>query len=246
MDLVPLTPGALIGRILLVDADLISQSQTGHRLTQHGAHVSSFETGEDAVNELLLLRANQQLPAAIILDTALPGISGSLCIRELRRTGYNGPIIAYTSQERAGDREVCLRSGCDRWLPKSAGMNELLSCLRAFLTTRENRRHQPLQQMIDEYHWPVISVSDDLPYDYHLQELMAEHGFCPLPASPDPQPVSCSPADAHITAATPTASENTLRISDDDVRPTDFGLTLEDLYPLPPQAQSDSRCSARS
>ena len=173
MDLIPLSTDAITGRVLLIDANLLTQSQTGHRLTQHGAHVSSFETGEDALHELRLLQATQHPPAAIVLETSLPGMAGPLCIRELRRTGYNGPILAYTSQERDGNREVCLRSGCDHWLRKSDGIDRLLSCLRATLQSPAPSPDWSVQRLIDEQHWPDRVACDPSPYDQHLQALMS-------------------------------------------------------------------------
>lgn len=67
-----------------------------------------------------LQRALDEKPDLILLDIAIPGMTGLEVARRLKGDGATRPILilALTAKAMPGDREACLDSGCDAYLAK--------------------------------------------------------------------------------------------------------------------------------
>lgn len=76
--------------ILLIDDDLVSREVIATVLTLHGHLVHSAETGSEA---LQMLEAGTVMPGVVLLDTQLPGLSGSELIEKLRQLGQDEIIL---------------------------------------------------------------------------------------------------------------------------------------------------------
>lgn len=76
--------------ILLIDDDLVSREVIATVLTLHGHMVHSAEDGSQA---LQMLEAGEVVPGLVLLDTQLPGISGSDLIAGLRKLGQDEIIL---------------------------------------------------------------------------------------------------------------------------------------------------------
>jgi CheY-like chemotaxis protein/HPt (histidine-containing phosphotransfer) domain-containing protein len=57
--------------------------------------------------------------------------------RRLRQAGYTAPIIALTAHAMGQDRQTCLDAGCDGYLTKPCGRNELLAAIAGYLDRKE-------------------------------------------------------------------------------------------------------------
>ena len=86
--------------------------------------------------------AHEAMPELILLDINLPDIDGLEATRRLKHDPHTQhiPIIALTTNVVSGDREHFLEAGCDGYLAKPIGKNELLSTVARFIV------HRPDQQ----------------------------------------------------------------------------------------------------
>lgn len=98
-------------------------------LSSQGAHVELVENGQQAVDKAL-----SQDYDAVLMDIQMPVLDGYSATRELRRRGYERPIIALTAHALADDRERCFRSGCTDHLSKPIARDSLLKTLMRLVT----------------------------------------------------------------------------------------------------------------
>src|SRR5439155_2564879 len=70
----------------------------------------------------------------------LPGMDGLRVVSDLRGRGVSIPVLALTARASMEDRVIGLDSGCDDYLPKPFGFDELLARLRALLRRATSRQ----------------------------------------------------------------------------------------------------------
>ena len=84
-------------------------------LKSKGYNVLEATNAEEALE---ILQA--QIPDLILMDIALPGMSGEELTRQIKGTPQwrHLPIIALTAHAMKGDREQFLKAGCDDYISK--------------------------------------------------------------------------------------------------------------------------------
>ncbi len=110
-------------KILVVDDKEDSRVLVGKVLRLRGYEVIGAGTGEDAVN-----MAQTELPDLILMDVRLPsGIDGLEATRRIKAIPQLAhiPILAMTASVRPEDMQRALDEGCDGFVRKPIGIDEL-------------------------------------------------------------------------------------------------------------------------
>jgi CheY-like chemotaxis protein len=125
--------GSLDARILLAEDGPDNQRLLRQILTKAGASVAIVEDGRAAVREALAAAATDEPFDLILMDMQMPILDGYHAVRQLRAKGYGAPIVALTAHAMTGDRDLCLKAGCDEYLTKPIRRAELLATLQSIL-----------------------------------------------------------------------------------------------------------------
>ncbi|HSW04905.1 response regulator transcription factor [Aquabacterium sp.] len=81
----------------------------------------------------------------VVLDLALPGLSGLQLLRRLRERGDSVPVLVLTASGDTHDRVLGLNAGADDYLPKPFDLAELEARLRALYRRRLGAVHAVVQ-----------------------------------------------------------------------------------------------------
>ncbi|MBV8431892.1 MAG: response regulator transcription factor [Solirubrobacterales bacterium] len=118
-------------RVLVIEDDDAVRAAIRRALLLGGYEVLQAPTGEEG-----LLRAQTDVPDAIVLDLGLPDIDGVDVTRTLRQSGDRTPILMLTARAAIEDRVDGLEAGADDYLVKPYDVRELQARLKAIM-----RRH---------------------------------------------------------------------------------------------------------
>jgi len=142
----------LRGRILLAEDGPDNQRLIAYLLRKAGADVTVAQNGREAVDKAIgaMFGRRSGDPSEpfdlILMDMQMPVLDGYAATKILRDKGYRGPIIALTAAAMAGDREQCLRVGCDDYVAKPIERQKFLSLIADYLQhacTCSNCRGRP-------------------------------------------------------------------------------------------------------
>src|ERR1700716_3761627 len=114
------------GRVVVVEDDPLQAEALAFILRQEGYIVELASTGAEG----LAVARSQPAPDTVLLDVALPDLSGVEVARRLR-AGSNVPIIMLTAPRHEIDKITGLDPGPDDSLPKPFSHGELLARIRA-------------------------------------------------------------------------------------------------------------------
>jgi len=115
-------------RVVVVEDDPLQAESLAFILRQEGYIVDLASTGAEA----LAVARTQPPPDTVLLDVALPDLSGVEVARRLR-AGSNVPIIMLTARRNEIDKITGLDAGADDYLTKPFSHGELLARIRAQL-----------------------------------------------------------------------------------------------------------------
>ncbi|MCA9150200.1 MAG: PAS domain-containing protein, partial [Planctomycetales bacterium] len=118
VELVPQGP-CLKGKLIMViddrrDVRFIAE----YMLRDAGADVETAENGQQGIDLLQRLKAEQRLPDCVVTDIQMPEMDGYETTKRLRLDGYKRPILALTASAMKEEREKCLRAGCTAHMAK--------------------------------------------------------------------------------------------------------------------------------
>jgi DNA-binding response OmpR family regulator len=114
------------GRVVVVEDDPLQAESLAFILRQEGYVVDLASTGAEALE----IARGQPAPDTVLLDVALPDLSGVEVARRLR-AGSNVPIIMLTARRNEIDKITGLDAGADDYVTKPFSHGELLARIRA-------------------------------------------------------------------------------------------------------------------
>jgi DNA-binding NarL/FixJ family response regulator len=128
------------GRVLIVDDDAGVRALVAAVVEQAGFEAQQVASGEEA-----LRTTAAQLPALVLLDVVLPGISGYEVCQRLREEYGDAVPIVFLSGERTAeyDRAAGMLLGADDYMVKPFDPGELLARIR-----RHASRAHPLGEAV--------------------------------------------------------------------------------------------------
>ena len=115
--------------------------------------IEGYQVAKALRGDTGLTMAMAQSPDLIVLDVMLPGMDGLDVCRELRRRGFENPIIMLTAKGDEIDRVVGLEVGADDYVTKPFGLRELLARIRVRL-----RRQPPSRRLLARYVFGAVEI----------------------------------------------------------------------------------------
>jgi two-component system response regulator MprA len=131
------------GRVLLVDDDRALRDAVGRALRLEGFSVTLAANGLEAL-EL----ATTTPPDIVVLDVAMPSMSGVEVCRRMRAGGARTSVLMLTAKDGIRDRVEGLDAGADDYLVKPFALDELLARVRAGV--RRAEAPAPLEEDTEE------------------------------------------------------------------------------------------------
>src|SRR3981081_3522623 len=116
------------GRVVVVEDDPLQAESLAFILRPEGSDAALASTGAEA----LAVARGQPAPDTVLLDVALPDLSGVEVARRLR-AGSNGPRIILPARRNEIDKITGLDAGADDYVTKPFSHGELLARIRAQL-----------------------------------------------------------------------------------------------------------------
>jgi CheY-like chemotaxis protein/HPt (histidine-containing phosphotransfer) domain-containing protein len=164
--------------ILLAEDAPINQKVAVSTLSKMGFEVTVAKDGIKAVS-----LCQEEAFSVILMDCQMPNMDGfeaTVAIRLLEQTGDSHiPIIALTANAMASDRDRCLESGMDDFVPKPFSREVLYNTLNKWIksTSSTEPETQPLSQEKDSTNTEMPTIAEDL-IDFQaldqLREAMGE------------------------------------------------------------------------
>jgi PAS domain S-box-containing protein len=127
-------------RVLLAEDGADNRRLVGLVLSRAGAAFRTVENGSLVVPELERAQAAGEPFDLVLMDMQMPEVDGYAATAEVRRAGFELPVVALTAHAMAGDRERCLSAGCDGYLTKPIDRAELVAVLAALFDRAAARR----------------------------------------------------------------------------------------------------------
>lgn len=116
-------------RILLAEDGACIRRLIEHMLGKTGAEVVSVENGQLAVDAFAQAILSGNPFDLVLMDIEMPILDGYGAASALRSRGWDGPVVALTARDDAGDRTKCLEAGCSDYLRKPFDAPSLIGAI---------------------------------------------------------------------------------------------------------------------
>ena len=124
----PADPSAL--RVLLAEDNRDLQQILARRLRFLELEVVAAMNGREAVILVQAASAAKKPFDLILMDIEMPIIDGYEATRQIRESGFSGPILALSAHTTAGHRQECIKIGCNDCIAKPIDWTSLNLLIR--------------------------------------------------------------------------------------------------------------------
>lgn len=123
--------------VLIVEDDRAVRRMLERSLAKEGFEVRAAADGPAA-----LVSSERSTPDLVVLDVAMPGLSGIEVCRRLRQSGMQGGVLMLTARDAVEDRVRGLEAGADDYVVKPFAIEEVVARLRALTRRGEDRSNR--------------------------------------------------------------------------------------------------------
>lgn len=121
-------------RVLVVEDDAPVR-----RMLERSLGAEGFEVRAAADGGAALAMAEDSAPDLVVLDIAMPGLTGIDVCRRLRDKGLTGGVLMLTARDAVGDRVRGLDAGADDYVVKPFAIDEVVARLHALARRGRDR-----------------------------------------------------------------------------------------------------------
>ena len=122
-----------VRKVLVIDDDDALRETLKEQFTLH----DEFEITDAATASAGLKQLRSDMVDLVLLDVRLPDMDGREACKQMRKSGYRGPIIMLTAQDTEADTILGLDSGANDYIAKPFRFGVLLARIRAQLRQHE-------------------------------------------------------------------------------------------------------------
>ena len=94
-----------------------------------GIKIIRAHNGKEAVE---LCRLDPAI-SLVLMDIRMPELDGLSATRQIKSFRKDLPVIATTAYALGNDRQKCFEAGCNEYLPKPFGRQQIMEVLKKFL-----------------------------------------------------------------------------------------------------------------
>jgi DNA-binding response OmpR family regulator len=125
-----MTDMSVMGRIIIADDDALVVEMARSALEARGHLVGALQ---DGLRVKAVVEAKR--PDLLILDCAMPGMSGVDALRQVRNSDrvYDTPVLMLTGRSSSADERIAFGAGADDYMRKPFCPDQLVACVEFLL-----------------------------------------------------------------------------------------------------------------
>ena len=149
------------GKLLVAEDGRDNRRLISAFLEKTGITVQFAMNGRVACDMALKCASAGQPFDLILMDMQMPEMDGYAATSRMRQLGYTGKIVAITAHAMTGDREKCLRAGCDDYIMKPFRREGLLDMIAKYLGPGELSSGSTAEFVLEQSEAPAATVSKE-------------------------------------------------------------------------------------
>jgi DNA-binding response OmpR family regulator len=122
-----------VRKVLIIDDDDALRETLKEQFTLH----DEFQISDAGTASAGLKQLKSDMVDLVLLDVRLPDMDGREACKQMRKSGYRGPIVMLTAQDTEADTILGLDSGANDYIAKPFRFGVLLARIRAQLRQHE-------------------------------------------------------------------------------------------------------------